>query len=64
MKPIFVLVKETGEYKFYGSLSPLLADYPSLVRSTVEHHITRLKRPYKDAVLEIYKGELIRSKRN
>lgn len=63
MKPIFLREKETGVYKFYGSLGPLLDDYPSLIRSTVEHHISRLKRPYKDAVVEIYKGDLIRSAR-
>jgi hypothetical protein len=63
MKPLFAIEKKTGRYFFFGSVPALLAQYPTLVRSTVEYYLSRKKKPYDDDELTVYKGDLIRAER-
>lgn len=57
---IFLINKENGEFLFSKTLPKILNEYPDLVKSTVEHYISRKKIPFENDKVKIYKGDLIK----
>lgn len=58
-----LFIKEkSGEYGFYGSLPELLKEYPKLNKDTVAYWLSRKKLPYTNEDLEIYRGDIKRTK--
>lgn len=62
MRAIKVVFKN-GAQKFYSSLGVFLSHFPEYVRSTIEHHIQRKKRPYKTNELTLTRINIVNKKK-